>query len=270
MDNKNIYEEYDWSSLKESDLKEKIQKITELIPQSVQTIVDIGCGNGVITNVLGSRYDVTGVDRSENALRFVKTRKVLAGADNIPLPDASFDLVFSSEMLEHLEDEVFEKSVAEMKRLTKKYIFITVPNDENPDKLAIQCPSCRFVYNSPNHLRSFKVRDFKNLFPEFQLVSTLTFGKKIRYYNKTLLRIKKQISPAHSWIPYYWMPKEKRKTICPKCEYKFENPYRFNLLATATDLTNLFLSPKKPYWLFVLMEKKYILLLTGQNPQLWA
>jgi SAM-dependent methyltransferase len=256
MDNKNIYEKFDWSALGEPALKGKIQKVLDIIPESVDTIVDIGCGNGVITNVLGKSFDVTAVDRSEKALCFVQTKKVVSGADNIPLPNASFDMVFSSEMLEHLEDGIFKKSVAEMKRLTKKYIFITVPNDENPDKLSIQCPSCKFIYNSPNHLRSFKALDFEKLFPEFKILSTLTFGKNVRYYNKKLLQIKKKISPAKSWIPNYWMPENKRRTICPNCENEFDNRYQFNPLATAIDLTNVLLSPKKPYWLFVLMEKK--------------
>ncbi len=256
MDNKNIYEEYDWFSLKESVLKEKTQKIMELIPQDVQTIVDVGCGNGVITNILGQNFKVTGVDRSKKALSFVKTAKIQASADNIPLPDNSFDLVFSSELLEHLEKKVFEGTVSEIKRLSKKYIFITVPNDENPDKLSIKCPKCSYIYNSPNHLRNIKLQDFYKLFSEYKIISSFVFGKKVRYYNPLLLNIKKRISPAHSWIPYYWMPKEKRKTTCPKCEYEFENPYRFNLFATAIDFVNVLVSPKKVYWLFVLMEKK--------------
>ncbi|NOX84451.1 MAG: class I SAM-dependent methyltransferase [Chlorobi bacterium] len=256
MDNKTIYEEYDWSSLKESVLKEKIQKVMELIPQDVQTIVDIGCGNGVITNILGQNYNVTGVDRSEYALSFVETQKIQASADKIPLPDHSYDLVFSSELLEHLDDKVFENSVKEMKRLSKKYIFITVPNDENPDKLSIKCPQCSYLYNSPNHLRSFKSHDFYSLFPEYEMISIFTFGKKVRYYNPFLLNIKKKISPSQSWIPYYWMPKTKRKTICPNCEHEFYNQYKFNLFATSIDILNVLISPKKPYWLFVLMEKK--------------
>ena len=255
MDNKTIYEKFDWSSFKEPALQGKVQKVLEFIPDSVRTIVDIGCGNGIITNVLGSHFDVTAVDRSEKALSFVQTKKVLAGADDIPLSDASFDMVFSSEMLEHLEDDVFAKAISEMKQLSQQYIFITVPNDENPDKLSMQCPSCGFVYNSPNHLRSFQLQDFDQLFPEYNIVSSLTFGKKVRYYNKRILQTKMKISPARSWIPYYWMPREKRKTICPKCESQFVNPYRFNLLATAMDFANLAVSPKKPYWLFVLMEK---------------
>lgn len=256
MDNKNIYEKYDWSSFKEAALKGKIQKVVELIPEQVNTIVDIGCGNGIITNILGAGFAVTGVDRSENALQFVETNKIQASADNIPLPDAYFDLVFSSEMLEHLEDEVFTKAISEMKRLTNQYIFITVPNAENPDKLLIKCPSCKYIYNSPNHLRSFRAQDFESLFPEYEVIETLTFGKKVRYYNPQLLQAKKRLSPPISWIPYYWMPKEKRNTICPKCENEFENRYRFNPIATAIDLINVVVSPKKPYWLFVLMAKK--------------
>jgi len=256
MDNASIYEKFDWSALNETHLKEKIVKIIELIPEDTKTIVDVGCGNGVITNILGEKYEVIGVDRSEHALRMVKTKKVKASSENIPLPDHSFDMVFSSELLEHLEDAVLQKTIQEFERLTKKYILITVPNNENPDKLLIKCPSCHYIYNSPNHLRRFKADDFIKLFPNYSLLKQFSFGKNVRYYNTHLLNIKKKISPAQSWIPYYWMPENKRKTICPKCEYEFENRYRFNLFATFIDILNVLISPKKAYWLFVLLEKK--------------
>ncbi len=256
MDNKNIYEKFDWSALQESHLKEKISKVIEMIPDDVKSIVDIGCGNGVITNVLGLQYRVTGVDRSEHALRMVKTEKLNASADHIPLPDHSFDMGFSSELFEHLKDDVLQGAIREINRLSKKYIFITVPNDENPDKLSIQCPECKYTYNSPNHLRSFKPTDFHRLFPEHKIISTFTFGTRVRYYNSHLLTIKKRISPPRSWIPNYWMPENKRQTICPKCEHKFVNRYQFNPIATFMDIFNVIVSPKKPYWLFVLMEKK--------------
>lgn len=256
MDNKTIYEKFDWSSLKERHLKAKISKVIETIPDDVNSVIDIGCGNGVITNVLGQQFEITGVDRSEQALQMVSTKKLRASADNVPLPDHSFDMVFSSELLEHLDDETFEKSIAEVKRLSKRYIFITVPNNENPDKLSIQCPDCHYIYNSPNHLRKFKLSHFEDLFKDYNILKHFSFGTKVRYYNSKLLKIKKKISPSNSWIPYYWMPLEKRKTVCPNCENEFENEYRFNLLATVIDILNVIISPKKPYWLFVLMEKK--------------
>jgi SAM-dependent methyltransferase len=256
MDNKNIYEKFDWVSLKEEDLKDKILKVLEFIPEDVKTIVDIGCGNGAITNVLGKQYEVTAVDRSKEALKHLETKTVLASADDIPLASASYDLVFSSELLEHLENDTFAKTVNELKRLTRKYIFITVPNDENPDKLAIKCPNCKYVYNRPNHLRSFKTDDFSILFPEYRILQTLAFGSKVRYYNPAILKIKKSLTPAISWIPKYWIEETKRNTICPKCENEFKYPYKFNPIATGLDIINVALSPKKPYWLFVLMKKK--------------
>ncbi len=256
MDNKQFYETFDWAGFKEGALKEKVSKVLQTIPKDVHSIVDIGCGNGIITNVLHQQYDVTAVDRSAAALKFLKTKTIQASADSIPLEDASFDMVFSSEMLEHLEDEVLEKSVTEFKRLSKKYLFITVPNDENPDKLSIQCPDCQYIYNSPNHLRRFNTDDICHLFPEYQLLESFSFGKKVRYYQPSLLKLKKKFSPSSSWIPLYWMPKDKRNTSCPKCNHSFNYPYRFHPIAFLFDLLNVVSAPKKPYWLFVLLERK--------------
>lgn len=255
MDNKEFYEKYDWDGLKEAHLKGKINRLLDIIPYDVSTIIDIGCGNGAITNVIGEKYDVTAVDRSANALKNVKTKKVRASSDSIPFEDDSFDMVFSSELLEHLPNETLNETISEFKRLTKKYIFITVPNDENPDKLSIVCPRCGYKYNSSNHLRSFDIKKLNVLFPEYKLINTLTFGKKVRYYNRTILKLKTSLSPSKSWIPYYWMSKDKRKTTCPSCENTFENPYKFNLLSLGFDFLNIIASPKKPYWLFALFEK---------------
>lgn len=258
MDNKTFYEEFDWDGFKEDTLREKVKKVLEEIPDDVSSILDIGCGNGIITNVLAQKYDVIAVDRSAKALSFVKAKSIQASADEIPLESESVDMVFSSEMLEHLEENIFNDSIAEFKRLSKQYIFITVPNDENPDKLSIKCPKCDYVYNRPNHLRSFKEMSFVKLFPEYDIYRTFAFGKKVRYYNPVILKLKKRFSPSNSWIPYYWIPENNRQTNCPSCEFSFNYKYKFSLIAFTLYIINVIISPKKPYWLFVLMRKKSI------------
>lgn len=255
MDNKIIYEQHNWEQLDTSRLAPKILKVLENIPADVRSIIDIGCGNGVITNELGKKYQVLGVDRSRRAIEFVNTPKLEASCDAIPV-EGPFDMVFSSELLEHLPDQVFYDTIKEFKRLAGKYIFITVPNGENPDKLSIRCPSCGYIFNRPNHLRSFRVQDFNKLFPEYTIIRSFTFGKKVRYYHPLLLNLKRKISPATAWIPYYWIPRTDRHAICPRCEHPFFCPWRFHPLAFAVDVANVLVSPKKPYWLFVLMEKK--------------
>jgi SAM-dependent methyltransferase len=256
MDNKAVYENFDWTSLKSDALKGKVTQIVQNIPDDVRSIIDIGCGNGLITNVLGQKYMVTAIDRSEQALKFVETEKVQASSDSVPIDDNQFDMVFSSELLEHLPNDILEGTVREFKRLSNKYIFITVPNNENPDKLSIKCPECGYKYNSPNHLRSFNIKNLERYFPEYKLIKTFTYGTNVRYYNRIILKLKTKLTPSISWIPYYWMPKDKRKTTCPSCELSFENHYRFNLFSLGFDLLNIVVSPKKPYWLFAVFEKE--------------
>ncbi len=255
-DNKKIYGEKAWTNLTHNILAPKISFLKEIIPDEVRSIIDVGCGNGVITNELASHYDVIGIDRSSEALANVKTQKIEASCDHIPLPDASADLVFSSELLEHLDDEVYANTVSEIKRLTKKYILITVPNQENPDKISIQCPKCNYLFNRPYHFRSFNIHKFEHDFSEFNILKHFEFGKRVRYYNPAILKIKLSISPAISWIPYYWIEKGKRDTMCPSCEHEFTYAYKFNLFAFLCDVVNVVISPKRPYWMFVLMEKK--------------
>lgn len=255
MDNKLIYEQQDWEKLTHEHLKGKIEKVLSMIPVDVTSILDVGCGNGVITNVLAEKYEVTGVDRSQKSLSYVQTKKIEASCDQIPLADGSFDMVFSSELIEHLEEEVFRKTITEFDRLAKKYVFITVPNDENPDKLMIKCPKCGYIYNRPNHLRSFRTEDFARLFSNFELVNSFVYGFPVRYYSPSILKLKRRISPSSSWVPYYWINRNDRSTICPRCENRFTYHYRFHPLAFSCDMLNMLVSPKKPYWLFVLLKR---------------
>lgn len=167
-------------------------------------------------------------------------------------------MVFSSEMLEHLEENILNSSIAEFRRLSKKYIFITVPNDENPDKLSIKCPKCNYIYNRPNHLRSFNEESVGKLFPEYDVIESFVFGKKVRYYNPIILKFKRKYTPSGSWIPYYWISKNDRQTNCPSCEHSFRYDYKFNPFTFVLDIINVVISPKKPYWLFVLLRKKSV------------
>jgi len=255
MDNQKYYKSYDYDSLNKLALSSKTKKILELIPDDVKSIMDIGCGNGLITNELAKKYSVTGIDRNKKALEFVKTKTILAKADNIPVEDNSYDMVFSSELLEHLEEAAFYRAAGEMARISRRYIFVTVPNRENLKKTMVQCPGCKFIYNRSYHVRSFNFADIEKLFSGCQMIQRLEYGKQIRMYSNVILKIKQKISPPISWIPYYWTKKNHRKTTCPKCGHKFSYEYKFSILSFACDMINILILPKKPYWMFVLLKK---------------
>lgn len=259
MDNSNYYEKFNWNKANLSGkLIDKIEKVLNAIPGDVKTILDVGCGDGTISEALNNNFDIIASDRSINALKHVKTKRVCNSADLIALKSNSVDLVFSSEMIEHLPDEIFVKAISEFKRVSKKYVFLTFPNNENIEKLITKCNKCNFVFNKSYHLRSLNEETIRNLFPDYNIISNFNTGTKVRPYNKVLSKIKQKLSPSNSWIPYFWMKKNDsiRDTMCPNCGNSFSIPYRFHPIASMCDFTNILISKKEPYQLCLLLQKK--------------
>jgi len=252
-----VHNQYDWDSINtKSDLIRKAQKILDLIPSDVQNIIDIGCGDGTLTNVLASRYHIIGLDINLQGLARVKTLKILSTANETPVADSTFDLVFSSELLEHLDSRIMEDTIYEMERISKKYILITVPNNETIERDYIKCPHCNHVFNKSYHQRSFTKNKISVLFPNHEVIRHIEFGVGKRHYNKLLLKIKHRYSSPNSWIPKRWTGDMIRKTMCPKCLEKFEYLYQFHPVSFLCDIINLLISPHRPYWLFVLLKSR--------------
>ena len=194
-------------------------------------------------------------DRSYKSLELVRTTKFQSSADELPVASQNVDMVFSSEMLEHLPEKIFNGAIGEIKRATKKYVLLTFPNDENTVKNLVQCPNCQFIFNKSYHLRNLNLSKITSLFSEYTLQKHFVLGAKIRNYNSVLSFIKHKFSPSSSWIPKNWTPDGRRSTMCPDCETAFEIPYNFHFISFVCDLLNSVLSPKRPYQLCVLLKK---------------
>ena len=73
----------------------------------------------------------------------------------LPYSDNEFDIVTCMETLEHLDDGTFEKGLANLRRVCREQLIITVPFCEEP--------------LSKFHLRKFEIHDLKKLFPEAEI-----------------------------------------------------------------------------------------------------
>lgn len=243
-----------WESEKGYDsegniLNLKVPFVLKSIPDDVNTILDVGCGNGIITNKLHEQYRVVGVDFSEEALKHVKAETLLASAESIPVNDFSFDMVFSSQLLEHIEEPALTATIKEFKRITKKYILITVPNDEFLKKNETRCPSCNHVFNVIGHLNTFTPNKIVEMFGnDFRLLKEGVFGKMHLNYNPLLMKIRQGVGNR------YFNPVS--FTICPKCKNTNFPMRKGNLVSKLTNGLNRIISTQKPYWLLVLMERK--------------
>jgi SAM-dependent methyltransferase len=82
-------------------------------------VLDLGCGPGNMLDVLGAHGDVFGSDYSGDALRFCVGRghRRLFQADfhDLPVRDASFDLVTCCDVLEHLAED--RRAIGELARI---------------------------------------------------------------------------------------------------------------------------------------------------------
>ena len=240
-----MWQDYDKSGI----IRDKVNHVRDYIPDDVESILDIGCGNGIITNELAEHYHICGVDISAEALKQVKAETLQASADSIPVRDRSWDMVFSSEMLEHLPDDVLERTIHEITRITRKYVFITVPNRELLEARWIRCPKCGNTFHIYGHLHSFTPEAIsRKIGPEFRLIRQGVHGPISRDFQPFLLKIKQNI--ANQWKDPEGL------VLCPSCGNTDFNEQKGNPVSRACNLLNRYLGKKKPFWLFLLYERK--------------
>ena len=98
-----------------------------------ESVLDAGCGSGdVVRYLLSKGYDAKGIELSDSVLKdfagdMLKKGFVQQGSlMELPFKDNEFDVVFSSEVLEHIDEEDIPKVVAELTRVSKKIIFLTI------------------------------------------------------------------------------------------------------------------------------------------------
>lgn len=111
-------------------------------------ILDIGCGNGIISRSLGNAgFQVLGIDVSEktiavasqfNTLENVRFEVVAAGTLQ-PEP-GKYDAIICSEVLEHLRHPEELLDILHVSLKEKGVLIVTVPNGKGPRELLVTRP----------------------------------------------------------------------------------------------------------------------------------
>lgn len=138
-----------------------------------RNILDMSCGKGNIILACG-RYlrpgqQIRGVDVSEQSISRTKLLNAdnpcFAGAthlseiENAFQPDSQ-DLLFSTEVIEHLTDDEVTALLDQARRLLseKGTLVLTTPNDEVLDSGKIMCPECGCIFHRWQHRQSWSPR----------------------------------------------------------------------------------------------------------------
>jgi SAM-dependent methyltransferase len=94
-------------------------------------ILDAGCGTGGNLERYSRMGEATGVDPSQDAVRFCRERGFdsvrQAGLESLPFPDDSFDLVAATDVVEHIAAE--RQALEELRRVAAPNgaMLLTVP-----------------------------------------------------------------------------------------------------------------------------------------------
>lgn len=246
--------------------QKRIQLTAEYVKPDVQSVIDVGCGNGVFLkylNRVSPHLHLVGVDRSETALRYVDVQKIEANIDKIPVDDHSFDCVTCLEVLEHLPVNIYERSLDELARISKKYLIVSVPYKEILEHSYTKCPNCKTIFNRELHLRSYDENNLRNLFVErgFECVGSITTGTASHYKGH-----RKFVEIFYPEALQAW-----KSPICPICGYtgniKQSTPLQNDLnhsspgkkrklISYLTFLPKLFWpKERKDYWIIALFRR---------------
>ncbi len=140
------------------------------------TILDIGCGTGIVIKRLEKYGKVFGIDTSDESIGFCKKRgiksAIKADAANLPFNDNTFDLITVLDVLEHIKNE--EIAISEIYRVLK-----------NNGKVIVTVPSYNFLWSDhdivSHHFRRYRIGNVRYKF----LKNNFTI-LKASYYNMIL------------------------------------------------------------------------------------
>ena len=125
------------------------------------SLLDVGVGLGQFVNAMASRKKferIVGVDISRHSLFlevFEGFTMDYSSIESLPYGDDEIDVVTCMETIEHIPDAIFEKGVAELRRVCKKQLIVTVPFREET--------------LSKGHVRRFDFADLERLFPRGEI-----------------------------------------------------------------------------------------------------
>ncbi len=143
--------------------------LNSCLNKNVKRILDIGCGSGTISLHLASKgYNVKGIDISKKAIKACKESAKSIGLKNVEfevstfpdnIPKGKYDLVFFSEVIEHLPDD--ELALKKIHKLLNPggVLFLSTPSKNAP---LYRLGLAKKFDKEVGHLRRYTVDELKN------------------------------------------------------------------------------------------------------------
>lgn len=131
--------------------RKRLDFITDAVTQRFSgevSILDVGCGNGVISRHLGKQgFNVLGIDVSAQTIEKARALNTapnvkfeVLSAEELVAQGQTFDVVICSEVLEHLRQPSDLLKVLHQSIKPEGILVVTVPNGSGPRELLVTRP----------------------------------------------------------------------------------------------------------------------------------
>jgi len=171
-----------------------------------ETVLEVGVGNGMVSDYLKKlKFKVTTVDLDEQL-----KPDYVADVRSLPFKDNTFDVVMAYEVLEHIPFEEFESSLSELRRVSKKYILISLPYRSTGFEIMLKFPFMRTILQRhfvdlflriPLRFRGFKASGQHHWEIDWRRYSL----RKVRKAIQRHLTVAKEVRPVFNSYHYFFV-----------------------------------------------------------------
>ncbi len=159
-----------------------LQSILENVESDVDSVLDVGCGAGVKTELLAQRFpiaSVKGIDFAgggvEKALQYRKTERLNFECTDIyqalpKIKPSSYDMVTSFQVLEHLEK--WQEVLRMICDIARRYVVISVPTGRMRSYEVLE-----------GHLRNYKKGEIEAFMEQYGYRTIKTYYAGFPFYS---------------------------------------------------------------------------------------
>lgn len=208
-----------WNPTRYADIEtERARNTIAWLPGDVHSVLDAGCGNGVLTNLLQGMDVRVGLDMSLTALQWLQAPGLQGDVAALPFPDGAFDAVITTEVIEHLPVDLYARGLDELARTARRYVIVSVPYCEDLEAFRVTCPACGCRFHRTYHMRRFERGDMEGLFAPERGLRLIRLEGIFPTRTSSFATLRHAIYTVRQQLGLE-RPNFRSNAVCPQCGY---------------------------------------------------